>query len=173
MTKVVVLMGVSGSGKSTVGEILAQLTGGKYVDGDDFHPAENVEKMRNGVPLSDEDRSAWFDALSILITEQAAANQWTFIACSALRRKYRDRLRHASPKVGFVMLEGSFELINRRMQSRENHYMPASLLESQFEALETPTEAEQIPIVSIDQCPEAIAKEIAGRLNLSIPESLC
>tara|TARA_R110002096_G_scaffold147671_16_gene307707 strand:+ start:42065 stop:42586 length:522 start_codon:yes stop_codon:yes gene_type:complete len=173
MSKIVVLMGVSGSGKSTIGEILADWTEGKYYDGDDFHPAENVAKMRAGIPLTDEDRKGWFEALGKLVTERMAQDEWTFIACSALRRRYRDRLREDDPNLKFVWLEGSFELIESRMQAREGHYMPASLLKSQFEALEAPELDEEIPEISIEPDPPEIAKRVAEALSFSVPEQKC
>ncbi len=165
MSRSVVLMGVSGCGKSTVGEILAQRSGGAYFDGDDFHPPENVEKMRSAVPLTDDDRKGWFDALGDLLTERKKLEEWTFLACSALRRRYRDQLRQADPKLRFVLLRGSFELIQARMQAREGHYMPASLLRSQFEALEEPDADENVPVVEIDRTPEEIADEVWARLS--------
>lgn len=173
MSKIVVLMGVSGCGKSTIGEILAGWTAGKYYDGDDFHPEANVAKMGAGIPLTDEDRKGWFEALGALVKERLSRYEWTFIACSALRRRYRERLREDDPSIQFVWLEGSFELIQSRMQAREGHYMPASLLESQFEALEPPQSDESIPVVSIDSEPQVIAENVAIALNLVVPEPKC
>ncbi|MEM1294061.1 MAG: gluconokinase [Verrucomicrobiota bacterium] len=173
MSKIVVLMGVSGCGKSTIGEILAGWTNGAYFDGDNYHPEANVEKMGAGIPLTDEDRVGWFEALGRLISQRLPSDEWTFVACSALRRRYRDRLRQDAPDLRFVWLEGSFELIESRMQAREGHYMPASLLKSQFEALELPDDDERIPSVSIEFEPRVIAEKVAQALSLSVPEPKC
>lgn len=165
MSKIVVLMGVSGCGKSTIGEILARDFDGVYFDGDDFHPPENVEKMRQGIPLTDEDRVGWKERLCDLIRRRKYARNRTYIACSALRRAFRDGLREAYSKLGFLFLEGDFETINERISAREGHYMPASLLKSQFDALEEPDADEQLLWrVSIKGRPETIAKRAAKAL---------
>ncbi len=159
-------MGVSGCGKSTVGELLAEDLGGAYFDGDDFHPPENVEKMRAGEPLTDEDRKGWLHRLQTLLQERKAGGEWTFLACSALRRYFRDGLRDADPDLVFVYLKGDFELIYGRLVKRTEHYMPASLLESQFAALEEPGEGEDdVHTVSIAPEPEEIAVEVARILQ--------
>ena len=165
MSKIVVVMGVSGCGKSTIGEILARDFDGVYFDGDDFHPPANVEKMRQGIPLNDADRVGWMDRLRDLIQRRKYARNRTFIACSALRRAFRDGLRGAYSKLGFLYLEGDFDLINNRISARKGHYMPASLLKSQFDALEEPKADEQLlKRVSIKGRPEAIAKRAAKAL---------
>jgi gluconokinase len=131
----VVVMGVSGCGKSSVGEGLATALGIPYRDGDDLHPAANVEKMRAGVPLTDEDRWPWLDRVAQVLASEAPV----IVGCSALRRAYRDRLRAgAGGPVQFVHLAGSRDLIAARMAARKGHYMPPSLLDSQFAALEPP-----------------------------------
>ena len=130
----IIVMGVSGSGKSTVGQLLAHQAGGKFYDGDDFHPPANVEKMASGTPLADEDRQSWLESLAQLITEKEGL---VVIACSALKEQYRKILAGAD----FVFLKGDRSLIEARLEARENHYMPPSLLDSQFADLEVPKDA--------------------------------
>lgn len=134
----VVVMGVSGSGKSTVGELLAAQLGWRFYDGDHFHPPENVAKMAAGIPLDDADREGWLGALAALIRRGLEAGESGVIACSALKEKYRDILRVDDAQVQFVYLRGTFEVIWARMQRRQNHYMKAQMLQSQFAALEDP-----------------------------------
>lgn len=143
MTLRVVVMGVSGCGKSSVGEALGARLGVPYVDGDDLHPAENVVKMAAGVPLSDADRWPWLDRVAEVLAERAPV----IVGCSALRRAYRDRIRAgAGGAVRFVHLAGSREVIAARMAARTGHYMPASLLDSQFAALERPGADEAVTV---------------------------
>ena len=147
MTHRIVIMGVSGCGKSTVGVALAEAIGISYRDGDDLHPAANVEKMRAGVPLTDADRLPWLDRVAEVLCHEAPV----IVGCSALRRVYRDRIRAgAGGTVRFVHLAGSRELIAARMAARTGHYMPTSLLDSQFATLEPPGPEEAIA-VEIDQ----------------------
>lgn len=141
-----VVMGVSGCGKSSVASLLASRTGGLFLDADDFHPAANVAKMAAGIPLSDEDRWPWLDALNQELEAQAQTGRFVFLACSALRQVYRDRLSEGLPTLRFIYLKGSKELIRQRMQSRENHFMPPALLDSQFATLEEPVNAIIAPI---------------------------
>jgi gluconokinase len=151
----IVLMGVAGCGKSSVGEALALRLGIPYRDGDDLHPAANVEKMRQGVPLTDDDRWPWLDRVA-----QALAAPPVIIGCSALKRSYRDRIRAgAGGPVQFVHLHGSRDLIAGRMAARQGHYMPLSLLDSQFAALEPPGPDEALR-VDIDQPLEALVAQI-------------
>lgn len=157
-----VIMGVSGCGKSSVGQALSGRLGIPYHDGDDLHPAANVEKMRAGHPLTDADRWPWLDRVASLLATQSPA----IVGCSALRHAYRDRLRAgAGGPLRFVHLSGSRELIAGRMAQRSGHYMPASLLDSQFAALEAPGPDEALTI-DIDQplpaLIDAIAKDLQG-----------
>jgi gluconokinase len=132
---VVVVMGVSASGKSTVGAALARDLGVPFVDGDDLHPAANIAKMSRGVPLDDADRMPWLDAVGARLAD-GAAHGGVVVACSALRRAYRDRLRAAAPTTVFVHLDADAETLARRAQGRHGHFMPASLLVSQLATLE-------------------------------------
>jgi gluconokinase len=157
----VVIMGVSGCGKSSVGEGVSAQIGIPYRDGDDLHPAENVEKMRTGIPLSDDDRWPWLDRVAAALATQAPV----IIGCSALRRAYRDRLRAgAGGPLQFIHLSGSRDLIAGRMAARSGHYMPASLLDSQFAALEAPGPDEALTI-PIDQPLPALIDAIATHLK--------
>jgi gluconokinase len=160
MTRRVVIMGVSGCGKSSVGAGLAARLGLNYRDGDDLHPPENVAKMRAGMPLTDADRWPWLDRVGQVLLAEAPV----IVGCSALKRAYRDRIRTAAGgPVTFVHLAGSQEVIAARMALRQGHYMPLSLLDSQFAALEPPAAAEAIT-VSIDQPLEAIVADVLRQL---------
>lgn len=145
-SRLFVVMGVSGCGKSSVARGLAERTGGRFLDADDFHPPENKAKMASGTPLTDADRWPWLDALNRELTARAADQPPVFLACSALRQAYRDRLGAGLPGLRFVYLAGSKELIRERMQGRKDHFMPAALLDSQFAALEEPAEAIKVSI---------------------------
>lgn len=137
----VVVMGVSGCGKTTVGSALAGRLQATFLDADDFHPAANVEKMRSGTPLSDDDRLPWLDSLNHQLRSHAAAGERVVLACSALKARYREAIAKDLPHVDWIFLDGSFELIAARMRERSSHYMPESLLRSQFETLERPHDA--------------------------------
>ena len=157
----VVIMGVSGCGKSSVGEGLSARLGIPYRDGDDLHPSANVEKMRTGIPLTDDDRWPWLDRVADTLAQQAPV----IVGCSALRRAYRDRLRaKAGGSVQFVHLSGSRDLIAARMAARTGHYMPPSLLDSQFAALEPPGPDEALTI-DISQPLAALIDAIATHLQ--------
>ncbi len=161
MAEVIILMGVSGCGKTTVGQALAERLGVSFYDADDYHPAENVAKMSQGFPLNDDDRYPWLARLHELITEHLAAGQTMVLGCSALKQKYRDQLRGEHKNVHFVYLKGSFDLIWQRMQAREGHYMKAGMLQSQFDTLETPSMAEAL-VVSIELSPTEMVNTILG-----------
>jgi gluconokinase len=166
---VIVVMGVAGVGKTTVGSLLASRLGWSFVDGDDFHPPANIEKMRSGVPLDDSDRMPWLDTLRGRITGWLDRAQDTVLACSALRRAYREKL---SPKPGvvFVYLEGSFEEIEERLVSRQGHFAKSDLLASQFETLEEPADDEAAIVVSASLPPARIVDDIIHRLELPVVE---
>ena len=160
-----VVMGVSGCGKSSVAEKLAKATGGVFLDADDFHPPANKTKMASGIPLTDEDRWGWLDTLNEELRKRSDDTAPTFLACSALRKIYRERLPAGLPGLRYLYLKGSKELIRSRMESRSGHFMPPTLLDSQFAALEEPTEAEAA-IIPIDPPVEEI---VAGILALIRP----
>jgi gluconokinase len=136
-----IVMGVSGCGKTTMAQKLAADTNGDWLDADDFHSAENKAKMSAGTPLTDDDRWPWLDRLNAELHARAGHDKPLFLACSALKQKYRDRLVAGVPQARFIYLKGSFALIHARLAQRRNHFMPAGLLESQFADLEEPREA--------------------------------
>ncbi len=162
---VLIVMGVSGSGKSTIGEKLAERLGWIYEDGDRFHPASNVAKMSAGQPLTDEDRWPWLHAIASEIDRICAGGQHAVIACSALKRAYRDILVHGRKDVRIICLRGSQELIASRLARRKNHFMPPGLLASQFKTLEPPDESENAVTVSIDAPVEKIVDDIIRQLR--------
>jgi carbohydrate kinase (thermoresistant glucokinase family) len=147
---VLLVMGVSGSGKTTVGKALADALGWSFQEGDDLHPAANIAKMKAGMPLTDADRQPWLAAIANWIDGQAARIEPGIITCSALKRAYRDDLRIGRPQVWLVFLEGSRELIAERLAHRQGHFMPPRLLESQFAALEAPGADEPVIDVGIE-----------------------
>ncbi len=163
--RILVLMGVSGCGKSTVAEILVDRLSWPFIEGDDLHPAVNVEKMRSGQSLTDEDRWPWLDKIAEWITEHSRQGEPGIVTCSALRRVYRDRLM--SPGVVFVHLHGPRGVLLDRVQKRKDHYMPSSLLDSQLSTLEPLQPDEQGILVSIEgRTNEEQAEEILRRLEL-------
>lgn len=158
MTQAIVVMGVSGSGKSTVAEALAEKLGIAFIEGDKLHPKSNVEKMSEGIPLTDEDRWPWLDLVGAEL-RTGRENNGVVVSCSALKKIYRDRLRKAAGgQLVFVYLDGSLELLSRRMGERKGHFMPLSLLQTQLATLEVPTGEPGVVTVSIDTTPEDIAK---------------
>jgi gluconokinase len=160
---VVLLMGVSGTGKTTVGHLLASELDCDFADGDDYHPAANVEKMRNGIPLTDADREPWLKALRELIAAWIDTGRNAVLACSALKRVYRDRLR-ISPEVRLVYLRGTAELLRQRLHARHGHFMTERMLDSQLETLEEPCESERAVVVDVDRSPSQIVEEIRAKL---------
>jgi carbohydrate kinase (thermoresistant glucokinase family) len=154
-------MGVCGSGKSTVGRVLAEKCGGRFLDADDFHPQANIDKMKRGEPLDDADRAPWLARLADLLSE--SGDKPVILACSALKAGYREVLSTGRGDVRFVHLCGAPELIRARLRARPGHFMPESLIDSQFAALETPQEALS---VDIDQPVETIVGTIIHELNL-------
>ena len=162
---VIVLMGVSGAGKTTVGQLLAAVLHAEFAEGDAYHPPENIEKMRRGIPLDDSDRWPWLQILSAQTDRWLAAGTTVVLACSALKQRYRDVLAKGRPGVRFVHLEGDKALIRLRLDRRRGHYMPAVLLDSQFAALEPPADAITVDVTGT---PEAIVAEILRRLGRGI-----
>ena len=161
----IVVMGVSGAGKSTVGRLIAARLGCPFRDADSFHPAANIEKMRRGEPLTDEDRWPWLHAIAAWIAEHRAAGTTCVVTCSALKRVYRDIVTNTqSADVRLVFLEGNFDLIDARLKARKGHFMPPALLQSQFAALEVPAADEHAITVSIDATPEEIAARVLKQL---------
>jgi gluconokinase len=156
------MMGVAGAGKTTVGNLVASQLAWEFADGDDYHPAANVEKMRNGIPLSDADRAPWLEILRSLIANWIASGKSGVLACSALKRAYRERLQ-VSPEVRVVYLKGSVALLQRRMRARLGHFMTERMLESQLATLEEPEDA---VVVDVDRSPEEIVAEIRRKLLL-------
>lgn len=157
-----VVMGVSGCGKSAIGSALAQRVNARFIDADDLHSTANIEKMKRGEPLTDEDRTIWLDAIG---SELANAKSPIIVACSALKKSYRDQLRSFDPEVGFIYLEGSQELIAERLKKRSGHFMPVSLLTSQFNTLEPPQPSDTCLYINIDQPIPNIINEILDNLK--------
>ena len=164
---VVVMMGVSGSGKSTIAAMLAQRLGWTYEDGDWFHPKSNVEKMHHGEPLTDADRWPWLNAIAAWIDATRNAGNHGVVACSALKRVYRDILIGERRDVRLVFLKGDQDLVARRIAARNGHFMPASLLDSQFKTLEEPTADERPITVLIAPHPREIVDSIVDKLGMT------
>jgi gluconokinase len=164
--KAVIVMGVSGSGKTTIAQALAARTGFIERDGDDYHPAANIEKMKAGIPLTDDDRLPWLHAIAEAIDHYAKNNTPVIIACSALKHAYRDILMHGRKDVRIVYLSGSAELIAQRLKHRSGHFMPPGLLNSQIAALEPPQPDEHILTVDIAAPVDRIVDQIVAALHL-------
>lgn len=163
---IVVVMGVAGSGKSTVARALAEQEGWTMLEGDSFHPPANIAKMKAGTPLTDEDRWPWLRAIAAKEDELRAAGKSAVVACSALKRAYRDILIGDRPQTLLLYLRGSRELIGERMRARKNHFMPPALLISQFATLEEPEPDERPIIVDVEGSSEAVTAEALERLNV-------
>ncbi|HDL6964314.1 TPA: gluconokinase [Yersinia enterocolitica] len=161
----IIVMGVSGSGKTTVGEAVARRIHAKFIDGDDLHPRANIQKMGSGHPLNDEDRMPWLERLSDAAYSLHHKNESGIIVCSALKRRYRDRLREGNPEMVFLYLKGSFDVIMERLKSRSGHFMPTDLLKSQFEALEEPG-SEEPDVICVDI--DADIDEVVQRCVLAL-----
>ena len=160
-TGIYVIMGVAGSGKTTIGELLAHALGIPFVEGDDLHPRANVERMAQGIPLTDEDRWPWLLAIAQRMRDAELSGTGLVVTCSALKRRYRDLLRsEGAAEARFVYLRGSQPTIAERLKRRRGHFMPASLLESQFAALEEPGADERAAVYDIRESPDAIVASL-------------
>ena len=158
-----IIMGVAGSGKTSIGQRLAAELGTQFIDGDDLHPQANIDKMAKGVPLTDDDRTPWLAAIGQVLRDHEGK---LIVGCSALKRRYRDQIRATAQRpVTFLYLHGSRDLIADRMSKRERHFMPLTLLDSQFAALEIPQADEDAVTVSIDAEPNAIVAALARAIH--------
>jgi gluconokinase len=164
---IIVVMGVASSGKTTVAEALARQLNWPFRDADSFHPAANVAKMSAGIPLGDEDRWPWLEAIVAWVNERHAAGENGIVTCSALKRSYRNRLRTTKAAMQLVHLHGSREVLAARIAARKAHFMPASLLDSQLATLEMPGADEGVHTVSVDKEPNEIVAELALRYSVS------
>ncbi len=160
-----VVMGVAGSGKSLIGAAFARALGVDFVEGDEYHPAENVRRMSSGVPLTDEDRAGWLRALAARIGEARATGTGLVVTCSALKRSYRDVLRAEADDLQFVFLRGPRALIAERLASRRGHFMPPSLLDSQFATLEEPSADEQAWVCDVRESPQDLVAALVARAS--------
>ncbi|WP_338662867.1 gluconokinase [Pararoseomonas sp. SCSIO 73927] len=163
--RVVLVMGVSGAGKTTIARLLAERLGWAYLEGDDLHPAANVAKMASGTPLTDEDRWPWLRDIAAQIDGWLAEGRCGVVTCSALKRRYRDVLIGGRAGVRLVYLRGATDLLSPRIAARAGHFMPATLLESQFAALEPPTEDEHPIVIVPDRPPEALVGSVVEALG--------
>ena len=163
---IVIVFGVSGAGKSTAGELLARELGWHFFEADDFHPPTNIEKMRSGRPLNDEDRWPWLERLRERIERSLAAGENAVLACSALKRAYRDCLR-VNDKVKFVFLRGDHALVDKQLRSRHGHFMNPDLLQSQFDELEEPKWEKDVITIELGRPPQGIVEAIEAKLHLS------
>ncbi len=157
---ILIIMGVSGCGKTTIGKMLSAKLNWKYFEGDEYHPQENIEKMKNGIPLNDSDRKPWLLKLQYIINDTLSQKVNIIITCSSLKESYRKILK-VSNEVRFIYLKGSYSLIEKRMNERKDHFMKPGMLKSQFDALEEPTDA---IIVDIDNSSENILIQILSKL---------
>lgn len=161
----IVVMGVAGSGKTTLASHLAERLGVPFVEGNSLHPPANVKKMASGIPLTDEDRWPWLEAIGDRIEAERSTGHGVVVACSALKRVYRDCLRKkVHDRLHFILLDGSRQLISERMRQRKGHFMPPALLESQFAALESPSPDEHAVILDISHKPAELVEEAANAI---------
>lgn len=166
---IIIIMGVAGSGKTTIGKLLAESLGWEFSDADDFHSPSNIQKMQKGIPLTEADRIPWLEDLQTAIKQWLQANKNMILACSALKNSYRDYLVVESDRVRLIYLRGSYELIKQRLQNRQNHYLGVELLESQFAALEEPSDTVYSTIyIDISSTPTEIVDKIRHDLNLTV-----
>ena len=163
---IVIVFGVSGAGKTTIGKSLAEDLGWQFYEADDFHPRGNIEKMRNGLPLTDEDRWPWLEILREQITRSLAAKENAVVACSALKRRYREQL-HVSDDVKFVFLRGDCALVEKQLRRRSGHFMHPALLKSQFADLEEPEPDENVLTIELGASPRELVKAIKIGLGLA------
>jgi gluconokinase len=163
---ILIVFGVSGAGKTTIGKLLAKQLGWTFYEADDFHPRANIEKMHSGRPLTDEDRWPWLDRLRDQIEGSLARNRNAVLACSALKRAYRERLG-ASDDVKFVFLRGNYALIENQLRRRRGHFMNRGLLRSQFADLEEPEPDEDVLTIELGRTPEELVKEIKMKLGMT------
>jgi gluconokinase len=167
---IVIAFGISGAGKTTIGKLLAEQLGWQFYEADDFHPRANIEKMRSGRPLTDDDRWPWLERLREQITRSLAAKENAVLACSALKRVYRDRLR-VSDDVKFVFLRGSYALIEKQLRQRRSHFMNPVLLRSQFADLEEPEPDEDVLTTELGRTPQELVEDIRTKLRLAPEDS--
>lgn len=163
---IVIVFGVSGAGKTTIGKLLAEQLGWQFYEADDFHPRANIEKMHSGRPLTDEDRWPWLERLRQQIPRSLAAKENAVLACSALKRAYRERLR-VSDDVKFVFLRGDYGLIENQLRHRRGHFMNPALLKSQFADLEEPAAGEDVLTIELGRTPQELVEEIKRKLGLA------
>ncbi|MHB1688346.1 MAG: gluconokinase [Ignavibacteriaceae bacterium] len=161
---VLIIMGVSGSGKTTIGKLLSDKLGWRFYEGDEYHPKENIEKMKNGISLNDEDRKPWLMKLRSIIEESISKKNNIIISCSALKESYR-KILQVNNEVNFVYLKGSFEMVEKRMKEREDHFMKPGMLQSQFDALDEPKNA---IIVDIENSSEKITINILNKIKSQV-----
>jgi gluconokinase len=162
---IVIVFGVSGAGKTTIGKLLAEELGWQFYEADDFHPRANIEKMRSGRPLTDEDRWPWLERLREQITRSLASREDAVLACSALKRAYREGLR-VNEDVKFVFLRGDYALVENQLRRRRGHFMNPALLQSQFADLEEPRPDEDVITIDLGRSPQELVDEIKAKLNL-------
>jgi gluconokinase len=163
---IVIVFGVSGAGKTTIGKLLAEQLGWRFYEGDDFHPRANIDKMRRGRPLTDKDRWPWLERLREQIKRCLAAKENAVLACSALKLAYRDRLR-VGEEVKFVFLKGDYALVEKQLHRRRGHFMNPALLRSQFADLEEPQPPEQVLTIELGRTPQELVEEIKTKFGLT------